>query len=487
MGYPAMSPLTSFSTSDTHDRASSSVAPAGSILLISCYELGHQPLGIASAAGFLERAGYRPDVMDIAVEPFDVAKVARARFIGISVPMHTALRLGVRLAERIRAVNADCHICLFGLYAILNADYLLDHVADSVIGGEFEDALVRLVQDLEAGGTGDVEGVARRGRPARPILKRLRFAHPGRGKLPPLARYAHVERNGERGLAGYVEASRGCLHHCLHCPIPPVYGGRFFVIPKEVVLEDIRRQIGSGATHVTFGDADFLNGPGHSLAIVRAMHDEFPELTFDFTAKVEHILRHHAVFAELGGLGCAFMVSAAESLSDTVLAHLEKGHTRADIFAALSIVGDAGIAFRPTWVPFTPWTALDDYLEILDFVERHGLIDHVDPVQYSIRLLVPPGSMLLERPAIRPFLGPLDQAAFSYRWVHPDPRLDSLQKAVAAVVEEATRKDEDPMVTFLGVRELADAAAGRTVARRAVPEALSARSRPPRLTEPWFC
>jgi radical SAM superfamily enzyme YgiQ (UPF0313 family) len=470
-----------------HDRACSPEARAGSILLISCYELGHQPFAVASAAGFLERAGYAPEVMDIAVEPFDAAKVARARFVGISVPMHTALRLGVRLAERIRAVNAGCHVCLFGLYAILNADYLLDRVADSVIGGEFEDALVKLVRDLEAGGTGDVAGVGRRGRPARPILARLPFPSPARGKLPPLARYAHIERNGERGLAGYVEASRGCLHHCFHCPIPPVYGGRFFVIPRNVVLDDVRRQVGLGATHVTFGDADFLNGPGHSLAIVRAMHHEFPELTFDFTAKVEHILRHRALLPELGSLGCAFMVSAAESLSDTVLAHLDKGHTGADVYEALSIVRDAGIAFRPTWVPFTPWTTLDDYRQILDFVERQGLIDHVDPVQYSIRLLVPPGSMLLERPAIRPLLGSLHQAAFSYRWVHPDPRLDGLQQAVAAVVEEAARKDEDPMVTFLTVRELADAAAGRTVARGVVPVALGARSRPPRLTEPWFC
>ena len=66
----------------------------GAILLISCYELGHQPLAVASPAGFLKRAGFAPDVLDIAVDPFDAAKVERARFVGVSVPMHTALRLG---------------------------------------------------------------------------------------------------------------------------------------------------------------------------------------------------------------------------------------------------------------------------------------------------------------------------------------------------------------------------------------------------------
>ena len=453
----------------------------------SCYEPGHQPLSIASAAAFLERAGYTPGTLDISVESFDVESVVRARFVGISVPMHTALRLGVRVAEQIRQTNPTCHICLYGLYASLNAEYLLERVADSVIGGECETPLLGLVQALEKGQPGKVEGVHRRSQPAGPFLKRLPFPVPSRGGLPALAKYARLEHDGVRGLAGYVEASRGCLHMCLHGPIPPVYGGRFFVVPKDIVLEDIRRLVQAGATHMTFGDPDFLNGPRHSLAIVRSMHAEFPELTFDFTAKVEHILEHRAFFPELGALGCLFMVSAVESLSDTVLANLEKGHTRANVYEALQIVKAAGIAFRPTWVAFTPWTTLDDYLDVLDFIETEGLVDHVDPVQYTIRLLIPPGSMLLVRRARHPFLGPLDQAAFSYRWSPPDRRMDHLHQDVAAMVEEATRAEEDPAVTFCRVHALASAAHGNRMPA-VVPPALSRqRKRPPRLTEPWFC
>jgi len=274
---------------------------------------------------------------------------------------------------------------------------------------------------------------------------------------------------------------------CLHCPIPPVYGGRFFVIPHEIVLEDIRRLVRSGATHITFGDPDFLNGPGHSLNVLRAMHQEFPELTFDFTAKVEHILERRSLFPEFGALGCLFMISAVESLSGTVLANLEKGHTRADVFEALRIVRDAGFALRPTWVPFTPWTTLEDYLDMLDFVESEDLVGHVDLVQFTIRLLVPPGSALLDRPAIRPFLGPLDQASFMYRWAHPDPRLDDLQKAVSAAVEQAVKSGEDPHITFQRVRDLAYAAAGRQPVPSVSLPARRGGSRPPRLSESWFC
>ncbi len=351
----------------------------GAVLLISCYELGHQPIGIASPLGFLERAGYAPDVIDIAVESLDAEKVTRARFIGISVPMHTALRLGVRVAERIRQINPACHICFYGLYASLNAEYLLEHHADSTIGGEYEKPLVQLVDSL-AGRSVDVEGVSQRAgleglrkvSVQAPFLKRLPFAVPSRGTLPPLEKYARLEEDGSSRLAGYVEASRGCKHLCLHCPIPPVYDGRFFVVPREIVLEDIRNQVRAGATHITFGDPDFLNGPTHSLRIVRAMHEAFSDVTFDCTVKIEHLLKHRSILPDLRACGCIFIVSAVESLSDTVLANLEKGHTRADVFTALAILREVGIALRPSLVPFTPWETLDDYLYLLDFVEAEG-------------------------------------------------------------------------------------------------------------------
>lgn len=464
-----------------------SVRGPGAILLVSCYELGHQPLGLASPLSFLERAGYAPATLDISVEALDEEKVGRARLVGVSVPMHTALRLGVRVAERVREINPECYICFYGLYALLNADFLLSRVADYAIGGEFEQPLVALVQALESGSAAEVEGVVMTGRPASPVLKRLSFPVPSRHQLPALEKYARLERHGRHELVGYVEASHGCLHFCLHCPIPPIYGGRFFVVPRDVVLQDIGRLVGLGARHISFGDADFLNGPGHSLGIVRAMREEFPDLTFDFTAKIEHLLKRRAILPELGKLGCLFVVSAVESLSDTVLANLEKGHTRVDIFEALIVVREAGIALRPSFVSFTPWTTLHDYLDVLDFVESESLIDHVDPVQYTIRLLIPPGSSLLERDAIRPYLGPLAQESFSYQWTHPDARMDELYRAVSGLVQEAAEGGEDPVISFQRVRATAYQLHGeRPIAPKSI-QAPPIEDRSPRLTEPWFC
>lgn len=451
---------------------------AGEILLIACYELGHQPLAVAWPTAFLERAGYRPAVLDLAVEPLDVEKVRRARLVAVSVPMHTALRLGVRVAARVRELNPAASVVFYGLYAALNADYLLaDGRATAVLAGELEHELVALADRLAPGAGGPARRTT--------VLGKLEFTTPSRAALPSLKKYAHLDRGGALELVAYVEASRGCKHMCRHCPIPPVYGGRFFVVPVEVVLADVRQQVAAGATHVSFGDPDFLNGPGHALAVARALHAEFPALTFDFTAKIEHLLRHRDRLAELAALGALFIVSAAESLDDRVLDALDKGHTAADVVEALRVTRAAGITLRPTWVAFTPWTTLEGYRAWLDFVDGEALVDAIDPVQYGLRLLVPPGSLLLQHEAMRPCLGRLVADAFYYEWTHPDPRMDALQQTVSAAVAAAADRREDAAVTFYRVRALADEAAG--LPPRPAPALAADRRRAPRLTEPWFC
>ncbi len=457
------------------------------VLLISCYELGHQPFGLASPAARLLAAGFPVQCLDLAVESFDEARVKAADFVAISVPMHTAIRLGVKAAARVREVNPQCHVSFYGLYASLNGAYLLRTCADSVVGGEFERPLVNLIRSLVENGAGDAEGVCTRARPSNPFLGHQQFLPPVRGLLPPLEKYARLDDGTALKLVGYTEASRGCAHRCLHCPITPVYEGRLRIVAADVVRTDIRNLVALGARHITFGDPDFLNGVKHSLRVARNLHEEFPHVTFDITTKIEHIVKHRGLFDELRQLGCVFILSAVEALNDTILGYLEKGHTAADVVEALKITRAAGVALRPSLVAFTPWTSLEDYLYVLEFVEEYDLIYNIDSVQYSLRLLVPPGSSLLGTPQLAPFLGALDEPNFSYNWTHPDRRMDALHREVCKTVERAARAAEDPLATFYKVKDLALAAlAGRAFssAKLAVRQAVA---RPPRLTESWFC
>lgn len=451
----------------------------GRVLIVSCYELGHAPHGLAMPMAFLARAGFAPRGVDLSVERLSDDDVDAAGFIAISVPMHTALRLGVRTAERIRArrPRGDVRLCFFGLYAPLNADYLGRVGADWVLGGESEEALVALAEALDAGRTpATPEAVHRR---------RLAYPQPARAGLPPLTRYARLDTGtGDTRVVGYTETTRGCLDMCRHCPLPAVYGGRFFAVPADVVLADIAAQVEAGARHITFGDPDFLNGPTHGLRILREMHARWPELSFDVTAQVTHLReqRHH--LAELVALGCAFVVSAVESLSDHVLAALAKRHRRADVEELFDLADEVGLVVRPTFVTFTPWTTLADVRALVDFIAARGLVDHVDPVQLSIRLLVPPGSLLLEaHPGV---FGALDPAALTHVWTHPDPRMDALQQQIAERAACAARCEEDVGTTFAGMRALIYEAEGNPVSVAMLAADL-VRKRVPRVTEPWFC
>jgi radical SAM superfamily enzyme YgiQ (UPF0313 family) len=469
--------------------ASAALREPGEILLVSCYELGRQPLSLANAAATLSAAGFAPHALDLARAPIEPGAVRRARLIAISVPMHTALRIGVAAAARFRAIHPGAVICFFGLYAWLNAESLLAGPADAVIGGECDEPLLALTRAMLAGRTtgatagpipgGAIPGVRTRGSEERPWLARPRPLVPDRHSLPPIEDYVRIEVDGERLVTGQIESSRGCKHLCRHCPIPPVYGGRFFVVPVETVLEDARRQVEAGARHLTFADPDFLNGPGHALNVARALAAAHPGISFDFTAKIEHLVKHADWLPELRRLGCLFIVSAVESLDDRVLAFLDKGHTRRDVEAVLDAVRAAGIALRPTFVPFTPWSGLEGQRDLIDFIVSRDLVDAVDPIQMTIRLLVPPGSLLLDREAMKPHLVGLDAGRFTWTWRHPDPRVDALQIESARIVEMAARDGRPDEETF---RALA-LAAGATV----TPALRSARRRAPRLTEPWFC
>jgi radical SAM superfamily enzyme YgiQ (UPF0313 family) len=449
----------------------------GDILLLSTYELGHAPYHLAFPLGFLRRAGFAPRAIDLAVEKLDEEAVRRARLVAIAVPMHTALRLGERLLRRVRGLNPSAHVCCYGLYAPLNAAHLATLGADSAIGGEYEPELVALAERLERGAAGAVRPV---------VVEHVEIAPPEREGLPPNERYARLVVLGEERVAGYTEASRGCKHLCRHCPIPPVYGGRFFVVPKEIVLDDVRRQVAAGARHITFGDPDFLNGPGHALAIVRALPDG---ITFDFTAKIEHLLKHRELLPELAARGCLFVVSAVESLAPRVLEILDKGHTAADVDEALALTRAAGITLRPSLVPFTPWATMEDYLALLDWVVARDLMDQIDPVHLAIRLLIPQGSLLLARDELRPMLGPFRPAQLTWSWTHPDPRMDALQLAVMAAASAGADAGDDPRATVERIRALAHAAASGA----ALPPAhhkhdhAEKRQRPPKLTETWFC
>ncbi|HXH50618.1 MAG TPA: CUAEP/CCAEP-tail radical SAM protein [Terriglobia bacterium] len=451
-------------------------------VLISTYELGRQPFGLASPAAWLERAGSHVTCLDLSCQQLDDETVRSADFVAIYVPMHTATRLAAQILPRIRTLNPRAHLCCYGLYAPVNEAFLRKLGAQTILGGEFEEGLVATLDRLRDGETLP----ATQPLPA-VSLARQNFLTPERKSLPPLGRYAKLMGDGGAvRIAGYTEASRGCKHRCRHCPIVPVYNGVFRIVQPEVVLEDIRRQVAMGAGHITFGDPDFLNGIGHATRIVKALHSEHPMLTYDVTIKVEHLLKHSDLLPTLRGTGCAFVTSAVESLDDEVLRRLNKGHSFKDFVRVLELCREAGLALSPTFVAFTPWTTLGSYCSFIAALHQLDLTDNVAPIQLGIRLLIPAGSRLLELEDISRIVDPFDETALVYPWSNSDPRVDELCARVQSIVHEGGKRKATRRQVFERVAALAYEAAGIEPAAPPAGDRLD-RAAVPYLTEPWYC
>ena len=455
------------------------------VVLISTYELGRQPFGLASPAAWLRREGTTVTCLDLAKQTLRPEPIRSADLVAFYLPMHTATRIAVGAIERIKRLNPEAHLCCYGLYAPVNADYLRGLGVHTLIGGEFEGELVGLVRRLR-----DRPQAEDDSREARPTisLQKQKFLVPDRDGLLPLGHYARLRtESGQHHTVGYTEASRGCLHLCRHCPVVPVYEGQFRIVQAEVVLEDVRRQVAGGAEHITFGDPDFFNGPGHSLAIVEKLHEEHPKLTYDVTIKIEHLLKHSRHLSTLRDTGCLFVTSAVESVDNHVLEFLAKHHTREDFLEVVRRFRRTGLTLAPTFVAFTPWTSLEGYRELLSVLAELDLVENVAPIQLAIRLLIPAGSKLLELSQVLDFIEGFDRAALSYRWQHPDPRVECLQAEVLKRVKKGEAAGRNRREIFSSIWDLAGEEAGTELPNPPVPGAPLPRASIPYMDEPWYC
>ena len=447
------------------------------VVLINPYELGRQPFALAEPAAWLKESGHQVRCLDLSLQQLGDENLGEADLIGIYVGMHTAARIAAEAMPRIRKLAPQAHVSVYGLYAPMNDGLFRSLGAKTVFGGEVEPELLSLVDQLSRGQE-PVQTQAMINR------QKVDFRVPDRSTLPDLSRYAHLRLgDGATRIVGFAEGSRGCKHLCRHCPVVPVYKGKFRVVPVDIVMADIRQQVAAGAEHISFGDPDFLNGPTHALRLVRALHSEFPNLTYDATIKVEHIIKLQHVLPVLKDAGCLFVISAVEAVDDIVLGHLDKNHTSADFDRAVTLLRDVNISFAPTFVAFTPWTTLRGYVELLQRLVSLRLVESVAPIQLAIRLLIPLGSYLLHIPGFVDLIDEYDQRLLGYPWRHVDPAVDDLQRSIQSLVELAEQQGLDRRDVFARIWSLAHEALGEQT-----PSLPSNLGNPiPHMSEPWYC
>ena len=459
------------------------------VLLVSTYDLGRQPFGLASPAAWLRRADVETRCIDTSRESLSDEAIRQASIVAVYLPMHTATRLAAAVIDRVRLINPGASLVAYGLYAPLNAAWLRERGVSHVLGPEAEEDLVALAKSQTPNPSSqDAAPGSPIPDPRSPIPK-LQFIQPDRSGLLSLQRYAALEMpDGSRRVVGATEATRGCKHLCRHCPIVPVYRGAFRAIPVDVVLDDVRAQVTAGAQHISFGDPDFFNGPTHARRIVERLAAEHPGVSYDVTIKIEHLLKHADMLPLLHDTGCLFVTSAVESIDPIVLNALRKGHTREDFVQAVALCREADVHLSPTFVPFTPWTTPAGYVELLEQIAALGLEEDVAPIQLGIRLLVTADSALLELAEIRNQVDAFDPESLTFPWRHQDRLVDRLQSQVMQVVAgmpTAPRREVFDAIDD-AAREVASLSGSVASAcrRKSLPARLSTA---PHMTEAWYC
>ena len=447
------------------------------VVLINPYELGRQPFALAQPTAWLKESGHKVLCLDLSLQQLDGEILGDADLIGVYVGMHTATRIAVEAMPRIRKLAPQAHVSVYGLYAPMNDGLFRSLGAKSVFGGEIEPELLALVDQLSRGQDPEQTKAVIK-------LSKVEFRVPDRSALPEISHYAHLRLgDGATRIVGFTEGTRGCKHLCRHCPIVPIYKGKFRIVPVDIVMADIRQQVAAGAEHISFGDPDFLNGPTHSLRLVRALHSEFPNLTYDVTIKVEHIIKSPDVLPVLKETGCLFIISAVEAVDDDVLCYLAKNHTSADFDLAVNLLRDVNISFAPTFVAFTPWTTPEGYAELLHRLVSLRLVDSVPPIQLAIRLLIPAGSYLFNLPDFIEMVDEYDEKLLGFPWKHADTKVDKLQRSIQGVVESGEQQGLGRREVFTQIWSLAHEALGEPIPL--LPADLG--DPIPHMSEPWYC
>jgi hopanoid C-3 methylase len=402
------------------------------VLLISTFEGGYQPLTLATATTPLLEAGMSVSVLDTYVDGIREDLLATPDLVAISIPLFDSLHPGLEIAKRVREVNPKAHITFFGQYATINSARLIGTYGDSCVSGEWEEALSGLARQLSGEKESAAPGLVsvndlKPGHAVHPYRPRKHFRVPARHLLPPLHKYPQpqVERlTGSKQIVGSTEITRGCHHTCLYCAVFAAYDGKVLLIPEEIVVEDVRQCVEGGMTHLTFIDADFFNAKYHGIKVLRKLHQEFPDLTYDFTTRVDHLLENQETIREMSDLGVRFITSALEFPSEEVLNVLVKEISLDEVRQAIRFLRTTNIKLNPTFILFNPWIRLEDLVAFHTFVDENDLDTIIDPIQYETRLHLYKGSPLLQIPSVQQL--DLTEQEFHMDWKHPDTRVDAL-------------------------------------------------------------
>jgi anaerobic magnesium-protoporphyrin IX monomethyl ester cyclase len=315
------------------------------------------PLGILAVSTPLLQSGYEVRIIDSTITP-DFQKsvldeMEDALCLAVSLVTGPMIRETVQIARAVKELYPDKPVILGGWHPSLLPDQTLacSHV-DVVIKGQGEDALLEVVQHIEAGeslkgisGVGykeDGKLVFNAPRPLKPIRE-----------LPPkayhLADFDAYQRVSGRRWAMYT-SSLACPYHCAYCTNDGLYGRKWNALDADQVVEEVTDLVSRyGLTLLWVVDDNFLVDRDRAVKIAEGLVRS--GVKFDWSIQASTNLVTRLTVEELKLLrraGLSQVAQGAESGSPRVLHLMNKDFQKIEtIYQAADKLSKAGI--RPSF------------------------------------------------------------------------------------------------------------------------------------------
>ena len=315
------------------------------------------PLGILAVSGPLLTAGYQVRIIDSTITPQFQKRILEelqdALCLAVSLVTGPMIRETVQIARAAKKLYPHLPVILGGWHpSLLPEQTLAAPYVDIVVRGQGEDALLQVVQHLEAGASlSGIDGVGYKEdgklvfNPAR-ALKPLRDLPP---KAYHLADFAAYERVCGRRWAMYI-SSLACPYSCNYCTNEGVYGRQWNGLDAEQVVEETTSLVSRyGLQLLWLVDDNFLVDRERALKIAEGLIER--AVPFEWSIQASTNLVTRLTTAELKLLrraGLSQICHGAESASPKVLKLMNKEFQKVEtIYCAAEKCIEAGI--RPSF------------------------------------------------------------------------------------------------------------------------------------------
>lgn len=372
-----------------------------------------QPLGLAYVAGAVRDAGYEVKIIDATVEGYENESPARNGFIryglsvddieekirtyaphvvGVGCIQSLQLYEAYEVFEIIRKINAKIITVFGGAHAsAMYTKEIQNPAIDYIVVGEGELSFVNLLDCLNnrISNNRALPGVAYLKNSKiiftpGPRIKNLDLLPKPAWDLLPMDLYnkqgASASSYGNGNIA-ILQTSRGCPHHCLHCPKNVVFGETYRVRSIPKVIEDIQYLHDAfGIQEICLEDSNFTIHKKRVMDFCRAMQGSHAHIRFSLPHGIEVQTLDEEMLKAMWSAGFYALHLSIESANEIVKRTQDKRLNSDRMMDIIAMAKTIGYKITGYFMVGFPEETLEDVQMTIDYAEKL----HLDKVNFFI-------------------------------------------------------------------------------------------------------